>query len=93
MSMCSRAMLSVQIVAACSVLWFTALASESFPDTASACQPAALHPNMPTFHLMNNVTRHGGGNTAALTVEPLNDANAIFLYRGVYHVMMQAGGG
>jgi len=44
----------------------------------------------PTYHFMNNVTRNA---TGALYMEPLNDANAIAEYKGIYHVMMQEGGG
>jgi hypothetical protein len=46
--------------------------------------------NWPTYHFMNNVTKDASG---ALLLEPLNDANAIAEYKGVYHVMMQEGGG
>ena len=46
--------------------------------------------NWPTYHFMNNVTRNA---TGALLMEPLNDANAIAEYKGIYHVMMQEGGG
>ena len=46
--------------------------------------------NWPTYHFMNNVTKDASG---ALLLEPLNDANAIAEYNGVYHVMMQEGGG
>ena len=44
----------------------------------------------PTYHIVNNVTKHADGHAS---MEPLNDANGIFLYRGIYHVMNQAGGG
>ena len=47
--------------------------------------------NWPTYHFMNNVTRDVA--SGALLLEPLNDANAIAEYKGVYHVMMQEGGG
>ena len=61
------------------------------PDNIPAlCQPAASKPNWPTFHLMDNVTRLKDGR---LSVEGLNDMNAIFFHRGLYHVMNQAGGG
>ena len=46
--------------------------------------------NWPTYHFMNNVTRNASG---ALLLEPLNDANAIAEYKGIFHVMMQEGGG
>ena len=46
--------------------------------------------NWPTYHFMNNITRNASG---ALFMEPLNDANAIAEYRGLFHVMMQEGGG
>lgn len=59
-------------------------------DIPALCQPASLKPDWPLFHLMDNVTKLRGG---SLAVEGLNDVNAIFLHRGLYHVMNQAGGG
>jgi hypothetical protein len=47
--------------------------------------------NWPTYHFMNNVTRNAS--SGALLLEPLNDANAIVEYKGIYHAMMQEGGG
>ena len=37
----------------------------------------------------------GGGSSGAtdLVMEPLNDANAVFEFKGLFHVMMQAGAG
>jgi hypothetical protein len=46
--------------------------------------------NWPTYHFMNNVTRNASG---VLFLEPLNDANAIAEYKGIFHAMMQEGGG
>lgn len=43
--------------------------------------------NWPTYHFMNNVTKDKA--SGALLLEPLNDANAIAEYKGIYHVMMQ----
>jgi len=61
------------------------------PDDVSAlCQPASSKPNWPIFHLFDNVTRLKDGK---LYSEGLNDINAIFKHRGLYHVMNQAGGG
>jgi hypothetical protein len=61
------------------------------PDDISAlCQPANSKPNWPTFHLMDNVTRLRDNK---LSVEGLNDINAIFQHRGLFHIMNQAGGG
>jgi hypothetical protein len=72
------------------------------------CTPAAEKPQWPTFHFFNNITRGprcycspapctcpGGSHPGSteLVMEPLNDANAIFQFRGLFHVMMQAGGG
>jgi hypothetical protein len=37
---------------------------------------------------MNNLTQHNG----SLRLDGLNDANAIFQYKGVLHVMCQGGG-
>ena len=38
---------------------------------------------------MNNITRNASGD---LLIEPLNDANAIAEFKGIYHIMMQEGG-
>jgi hypothetical protein len=59
-------------------------------DVHALCQPAEAKPQWPTFHLMDNVTRLRGG---GLYVEGLNDINAVFSHRGLYHIMNQAGGG
>ena len=66
-----------------------AQSKEPFPGDDSAICSANI-PSWPTYHIINNVTKHADGH---LSVEPLNDANAIFLYKGIYHVMNQAGGG
>ena len=55
------------------------------------CTSALDRPQWPTFHFFNKVTVPAGGGGPVM--EPLNDANAIFQHRGVFHVMMQAGGG
>jgi hypothetical protein len=72
------------------------------------CTTAADKPQWPIFHFFNNITRGPacycspapctcpGGATpgdTSLRMEPLNDANAIFEFKGLFHVMMQAGGG
>merc|ERR1712072_427174 len=66
------------------------ITGDPFPDTADECQAASAQPNWPTYHIVNNVTLHSDGHA---TMEPLNDANAIFQYKGLWHVMNQAGGG
>ena len=45
-----------------------------FPDSGAECQPASAQPNWPTFHVVNNVTKHADGH---LSMENLNDANAV----------------
>ena len=63
------------------------------------CRAASDAPNWATYHLMNavtwpNATAPGTGDCSGapgLCVEHLNDANAIFEYRGVYHAMNQGG--
>ena len=50
-----------------------------FPDTGDECQPASAQPNWPTYHIVNNVTLHPDGKSS---MELLNDANAIFSYKG-----------
>lgn len=50
------------------------------------CQPAASHPQWPTFHLFNRVVKSKRG---GLALAPANDANAVFQYRGMFHVMNQ----
>ena len=59
-------------------------------DVHALCQPAEAKPQWPTFHLMDNVTRLKGD---TLYVEGLNDIDAVFSHRGLYHIMNQAGGG
>ena len=54
------------------------------------CTPASERPNWPTYHFFNNVTLTAD---RGRVMEPLNDANAVFEYKGLYHVMLQAGGG
>lgn len=55
------------------------------------CTPASEEPNWPTYHVMNNVTKDPV--TGKLSMEKLNDVNAIFEFKGIYHVICQAGGG
>eukprot|EP01048_Picozoa_sp_COSAG05_P029858 COSAG05_NODE_10052_length_586_cov_0.745380_1_plen_140_part_10 len=71
------------------------------------CTAANEKPQWPTYHFFNNITRgpacycspapcscpHSTSTPTELVMEPLNDANAIFEFRGLFHVMMQAGGG
>jgi sucrose-6-phosphate hydrolase SacC (GH32 family) len=61
-----------------------------YPDSHVQCSSDWQKNRWPTFHLLNNVTRRPGG---ALDMETLNDANAIFPYRGLWHVMFQSGDG
>ena len=85
-----------------------AAAAAAAPASPIQCAAASLRPQWPTYHFFNNITRgprcycspapcHCGGGGAAhsqeLVMEPLNDANAVFEYKGLFHVMMQAGGG
>eukprot|EP01047_Picozoa_sp_COSAG01_P063954 COSAG01_NODE_8379_length_2807_cov_12.130355_2_plen_510_part_00 len=53
------------------------------------CQPHAVRPWWPTYHIVGNVTRNADG---SLPVKPahINDANAIFQYKQVFHVMHQS---
>jgi hypothetical protein len=67
-------------------------------STPLECQPASVVPNWPTYHVMNAVGKGPPFPTGCspvprtdLCVEHLNDANAIFEYKGVYHVMNQGG--
>ena len=74
-------MVVVGVVAAAAAL----SAPLSFADPIQ-CTSAAERPNWPTYHFFNNIS-------ANLKMEALNDANAVFQYKGLYHVMLQAGGG
>ena len=50
--------------------------------------PAArLHPFLPTYHLIGNVTSDETGKVTA--VEDINDVSSVFLWKGVYHVFHQ----
>ncbi len=101
------AMTAVVAVLLSTVVMVTpALVSAS--STPIQCTASSERPNWPTFHFFNNITKApacycspapctcpGGGTPSdgGLVMEPLNDANAIFEFKGLYHVMMQAGGG
>ena len=52
---------------------------------AAECSDATSAPYLPTFHVLSNVTRAGPNAEAA----PLNDANAVFVYKGVFHTFNQ----
>ena len=64
--------------------------SAPYPDSHVQCSASWDTNNWPTFHLLNNVTQRPNG---ALDMEDLNDANAIFPYRGLWHAMFQSGDG
>ena len=53
--------------------WCPALLLRAPPLTRSAAD-----------HIINNVTEAADG---TLRAEPLNDANGVFQYKGLYHVM------
>ncbi len=55
--------------------------------TPNTCQPRALHPFLPTYHLIGNVTSDETGKVTA--VEDINDVSSVFLWKGVYHVFHQ----
>ena len=59
-----------------------------FPDSGKECQWAVSTHNT-QYHIVNNITEKNG----VLTAGHLNDANGVFKYKGLYHVMNQAGGG
>ena len=55
-------------------------------DEAAAAFPCAqvqASQQFPSYHVMNNLSTTSGG---GLALEGLNDANAIFMYKGVLHV-------
>jgi hypothetical protein len=68
-------------------------------DVPIECTDAVTAPNWPTFHVMNAVTRCAPDDhtcrpplgASGLRVAHLNDANAIFEFNGIYHVMNQGG--
>lgn len=55
------------------------------------CTAAAEYPQWATFHPSNGVTRDPV--SGDLSMDHLNDANAIFEFGGLYHAMAQKGGG
>jgi hypothetical protein len=50
------------------------------------CQPLALQPKIPTFHIIGNVSRNA---TGGLEFESINDANGFWHWKGVWHVFHQ----
>lgn len=76
--------------ATAAALVYVAVAHGVAADTAVQCTAPNVEPNWPTYHVMNNVPRKADG---TLSIRALNDANAIFYYKGLFHMMEQAGGG
>eukprot|EP01052_Picozoa_sp_SAG31_P041570 SAG31_NODE_6338_length_2057_cov_24.509704_2_plen_338_part_01 len=62
---------------------------EVLTGTPIQCTSVLDKPQWPTFHALNAVTRDSGG---VLHTAHLNDANAIFEFGGLYHIMCQKGG-
>ena len=68
------------------------LATAKTDDTgivAIQCTSALEKPQWTTFHVFNPVARDKRG---VLHTSHLNDANAIFEFGGLFHVMCQSGG-
>ena len=58
------------------------------------CTAMAERPNWPTYHFANNITAGTPGQGPGRPLMgPLNDANAIFEWKGMFHIMLQQGGG
>ena len=106
-SACLLLQLSAMLVATLGALLLASAAAAAAAEPIQ-CTAAAEKPQWPVYHFFNNITRgpacycspapcsckggaHPGGND--LVMEPLNDANTIFEFKGLFHVMMQAGGG
>ena len=86
---CSRVATASLVCAA--ALLCAAAASPPGAAAPLACTPAATTPTWPTFHIIGNVSANE--TSGRLQAAPLNDANAVFSFRGVWHVMHQGGGG
>ena len=80
--------IAVGLIVCCFALDPPSPPTGGFPDTGLECQWAKSTQNA-QYHIVNNVTERNG----VLRAEPLNDANGVFKYKGLYHVMNQAGGG
>ena len=52
-----------------------------------ACQPNAVQPMLPIYHIIGNVTVSADGNVTSL--EPVNDASGVTFYGGLWHVWHQ----
>eukprot|EP01043_Picozoa_sp_COSAG02_P036643 COSAG02_NODE_2698_length_8208_cov_10.377482_1_plen_611_part_00 len=53
-----------------------------------ACQPNAVQPMLPIFHIIGNVTKSTSGD-GNITLEPINDCSGITFHHGVYHLWHQ----
>ena len=63
----------------------SALLTRSSPNT---CQPRALQPFMPIYHIIGNVTTDDA--TGEVTqVESINDVSSVIKYKGIYHIFHQ----
>ena len=63
----------------------SALLTRASPNT---CQPRALQPFMPIYHIIGNVTTDDA--TGEVTqVESINDVSSVIKYKGIYHIFHQ----
>jgi hypothetical protein len=65
------------------------LAPALVSSVARECTAWQDNPDLPTYHILNEVTVLPG--THKSLAAHLNDANAVFAYKGIYHVMTQGG--
>ena len=67
------------------LLLLAAAGTRSSLAAPNTCQPRALQPLMPIFHIIGNIT--GTGRT--LHAEPINDVSAVVMHGGLYHAFHQ----
>ena len=61
-------------------------------SSVSECQPVELAPYLQTFHIVGTVSRDTRKDSKDhFRVMPVNDVNAVTLFKGVYHVRRSDG--
>ena len=55
----------------------------------SPCQPKEVHPRIPVFHIVGNVTQLDPANSSDIKLAPINDVSAVVKHGDVYHVFHQ----
>ena len=66
-----------------------AMTATTAGDEPITCQPKEVHPRIPIFHIIGNVTQLDSKNRSDIKLAPINDASAVVKSGDVYHIFHQ----